>query len=154
MSDPEPVRRHQFPFLRDRVAAMFLPPSPSRIDGERSSLQQEETEGDTNARTRLLESYHNREAACGSKHCDHGTFSPKAASHHNRSMSPIEGFDESRYLGRFHDGLSDMHDGDGHDGISSLPIENEGGMSTTKQLARKHGVKHQRTMYVGSVYIS
>src|SRR5947207_10335200 len=114
MSDPEPVRR---PSLRDRVAAIFLPPSPSPlsqspspIDGERSFLPQEEIQGDSNSsRTRLLESYHNREAACGSRYCNHGTFSPKATSDHNRSMSPIEGSDEGRYPGKFHDGSSVIH---------------------------------------------
>lgn len=162
MSDPEPVRRHQLRSLRDRVAAMFIPPSPSplsqspsTIDGERSFLPREEihfaNQGDANARTRLIESYHNREAACGSRHCNHGTFSPNPVSHHNRSMSPIEGCEESRYLGKAHDHSSVIHGVGDHDDISPATLEHEASMSATKKLARTHRVKNQRTMYVGPV---
>ena len=45
-------------------------------DGDNRSMYEERTD----CRTRLLESYYRHEPLCGSRVCDHGTFSPRPAS--------------------------------------------------------------------------
>src|SRR5271170_7008963 len=76
---------------RDRRYAPLSSPTlqpdhgdPSTTSGEELVADNALTQGDTveptraesNARTRLLEDYH-RGAACGSRNCHHGTFSPR-----------------------------------------------------------------------------
>lgn len=92
------------------------------------------------ARSRLLDSY-NRDFACGTTKCGHGTFSPKAASSSDiSSASSTQGIEGGR---------------DSDDGPSASqnngPGENPGrdgdrGMSASKILAKKHGVKNTRRM--------
>ena len=110
----------------------------------------EPSQAESNARTRLLEDYH-RGAVCGSRNCNHGTFSPRLRSSQNSISS---GQDQGgRYGG-----------GDGEDGgaahQSNRPLGDSiadtifGGsrrdkrMSTTQWLAFKHGIKNQRLLSV------
>ena len=101
------------------------------------------------ARSRLLESYH-RGAACGSRHCDHGTFSP-------RIRSPKPSISSSQDIGGPYNGGIDGN-GDppdrtyklfGHTFTTNvLPriSRNNSKMNTTKFLADRHGVKYQKLM--------
>ena len=106
------------------------------------------TKREADARTRLLEDYH-RGAACGSRNCDHGTFSPKVRSHQNsvssvnnsggRHSGSIAGDGDVADIGHgiFGDTFADGLMGGGSRDTS---------MSTTKKLANKYGVKNQRLM--------
>jgi hypothetical protein len=110
----------------------------------------ESTQGGSNARTCLLEDY-NRGAACGSRDCNHGTFSPRPSSYANSISS---GHDPG---GRYARGIRE--DGDAADQSNRL-LGNSfvdtifGGprrdkkMSTTQWLAFKHGIKNQRLLSV------
>jgi hypothetical protein len=113
----------------------------------------EPTQGESNARTRLLEDYY-RGAACGSRNCNHGTFSPRLRSNQNSISS---GHDPG---GRYGDGTGE--DGGAADRSSrllgdSLADTIFGGprrdkkMSTTQWLAIKHGIKNQRLLSVLNV---
>ena len=108
----------------------------------------EPTQKETNARTRLLEDYH-RGAACGSRNCDHGTFSPRLGSSQNSISSGLD------FGGRFGGDIGeDGGDSDGRRGILGDTFvgglfgkgRRDKKMSTTQWLASKHGVTNQRTM--------
>ncbi len=111
----------------------------------------EPSQREADARTRLLEDYH-KGSVCGTKDCNHGTFSPhvRPLDSPSSNVSIMKGFG-----GRNGDDIDD-DDGDIRDGTRRL-IGNTfaeglfGGsrdtsMSTTKWLANKHGVKNQRAM--------
>jgi hypothetical protein len=110
----------------------------------------EPTQAEPNARTRLLEDYH-RGAACGSRNCNHGTFSPRPRSYQNSISSSNDP------VGRYGSGIEG--DGGVADQSSRLfgdtfadPIFGERrrdkNMSTTQWLAFKHGVKNQPLLLV------
>lgn len=111
----------------------------------------EPTEHEADARTRLLESYH-RGAVCGSKKCDHGTFSPQPRPQRSTasSISSLNGFGGTFPGGVNNGGSSSNTQGlfgtAAADGV--LGVGRGSTMSTTKWLAMKHGVKNRRSMYV------
>jgi hypothetical protein len=116
------------------------PQSSSSVDGEeRSSMEQtnEPSQLQPDARTRLLDSY-NRDFACGTSTCGHGTFSPKASS--SSAASSVKSF-TGRNPGNRPGGSQTSAGGDGDDGQDGRK-----GMSTTKRLAKEHGVKNHRSM--------
>lgn len=90
-------------------------------------------------------------AACGHEDCEHGTFSPRA-----RSTSPTRGSGQELPTGQA--GPYPVTNGDSPaessrtvhavvgDAIADGVFGNKAGMSTTKYLAKKHGVKHPRLM--------
>lgn len=108
----------------------------------------EPTQKESNARTRLLEDYH-KAAACGSRDCNHGTFSPRMRSYPNSISS------EHDFGGRF--GASIGEDGGDSDRRRGLLGDTFVGglfggprrgskMSTTQWLAAKHGVSNQKLL--------
>lgn len=110
----------------------------------------EPPQGESNARTRLLEDYY-RGAACGSRNCNHGTFSPRLRSYQNSISS---GHDPGgRYPGGIGEdgGAADQSNrllGDSFaDTIFGGPRRDKK-MSTTQWLALKHGIKNQRLLSV------
>jgi hypothetical protein len=113
---------------------------------------------EVDAHTRLLESYE-RSPGCGGKVCNHGTFSPRAE-------TPTRGM-----FGRDGEGGRRGSDGDGEldggTGSWTGDIRRRFGagvaerlrngawakkLSTTQVLARRHGVKNTRMMYVDSSF--
>lgn len=124
--------------------------SPAENDTMAQGQIVEPTQGESTARTRLLEDYY-RGAACGSRNCNHGTFSPRPRSYQNSISS---GHDPS---GRYGGGSGE--DADGADRSSRLLGDSFaetifGGprrdkkMSTTQWLALKHGIKNRRLLSV------
>ena len=125
--------------------------------GEEIALVQgdiiEPTQAESNVRTRLLEDYH-RGAACGSRNCNHGTFSPRLRSYQNSISS---GHDPGTRYGDA--GGEDESVADQGNGLFGSTFTNTifGGsrrdkkMSTTQWLALKHGIKNQRLMSVLTV---
>lgn len=113
---------------------------PGEEDISNTDQSNQRTPLQPDARTRLLDSY-NRDFACGTDECGHGTFSPKAApSSDTSSVSSFQGTEGGRYPA---DGPSASQNDDpgedpGRDG--------ERGMSASKMLAKKHGVKNTRRM--------
>lgn len=103
----------------------------------------EATQLPPDARTRLLDSY-NREFVCGTTDCGHGTFSPKASpSSGASSVSSFPGIGGDRFTGNTDNDPSDSQtDGTGE----AQERDEERNMSTTKMLAKKHGVKNTRSM--------
>ena len=81
---------------------------------------------------------------------DHGTFSPADKSRGGSSSPGWQG-EEDSYAGDSGKGVSRGSKDSEHDGISSAPVDGTDGMSITRQLARKHGVKKPWVMYVGCV---
>jgi hypothetical protein len=131
-AEPEPIASPSSPGIRGKLV--------------------EPAQREADARTRLLEDYH-KGSVCGSKHCNHGTFSP----HVRPQDSPSSNVSIMRGFGGRN--AEDMSDDDGEtrdrtrgfvgdafaDGLfggsrSGTP------MSTTKWLATKHGVTNQRAM--------
>ena len=113
-------------------------------------------------RTRLLSHKDwDQASGCGSEHCSHGTFSPRPATH--RSYGSIssdvsrDGFG-GRYPRELGDGPGGSVDpthallGDAiADGLLRGGTGNK--MSTTRFLANRHGIKHQKTMCVSPSHI-
>lgn len=110
----------------------------------------ESNQKDASPRTRLLEDYH-RGAACGSRNCNHGTFSPRVRSSQNSISSDHD------FGGRF--GASIGENGGDSDSTRGLLGDTFVGglfggsrkdkqMSTTQWLASKHGFTNQRLLLV------
>ncbi|KAF2261307.1 high affinity sulfate transporter 1 [Lojkania enalia] len=109
-------------------------------------------------RTRLLDGKDwDRASGCGSDNCNHGTLSPRPWT--NRSYGSIEStISREGFGGRYPGGLGPQP-GDSADVTHALLGDtiadgvlgggNGQKMSTTKFLARRHGIKNQRTMYLG-----
>ncbi|KAI9844183.1 MAG: hypothetical protein M1837_005783 [Sclerophora amabilis] len=107
------------------------------------------------ARTHLLDQ-HFSDAHSGP--CDHGTFSPRAATHRSGMSDVSEDLDLSAgatYAGRLvgstggHSQLT--HGTTGEDGRGSGFGSGQGNgskLSTTQRLAKRHGVSHTKTMYI------
>ena len=107
------------------------------------------------AHGRLLESYNNSQEVCGSKDCNHGTFSPRPGTMNSSSTARSRHGFGGRYPGGIDgDGVGDNADAahgvlgdaftDGVYGGGRGPKK----MSTTKWLAQRHGVKGTKMMYV------
>ena len=123
---------------------------PEEYDGFMQGDLVEPTQAQSNARTRLLEDYH-KGAACGSRNCNHGTFSPRLRSSQNSISS---GNDQG---GRYTGGLG--QDGGAADQSNRLlgdsfadtifgGLRRDKKMSTTQWLALKHGIKNPRLLLV------
>ncbi|PGH23095.1 hypothetical protein AJ80_02869 [Polytolypa hystricis UAMH7299] len=148
MADSEPPDVQQPRSLRDRFAGIFRPGLPYSRSASPSILG-EGHQAEVNARTQLLDSYSGSEPVCGGRPCSHGTFSPRPVSEQdpNSSKSSIRGLDASHHSEQFNEGSSNLHLVEG-DGISSAPLGSTHSLSATKQLAKKHGVKNHRSMYI------
>lgn len=126
-------------------------PSPSSSHGMRGALV-DPSRREADARTRLLAEYH-RGSVCGANNCNHGTFSPHILPRDSTSsnVSTIDGCG-GRYGGGLDDGGSEARDKtQGWLGaIFAAALFGGSGsnssMSTTKRLAKKHGVKNRRIM--------
>ncbi|ETN43531.1 uncharacterized protein HMPREF1541_02690 [Cyphellophora europaea CBS 101466] len=96
--------------------------------------------------TALLETYHHSRV-CGLKNCNHGTFSPRARSLHSRQSS----LDNYR---SYEPSFVDSPGGEGPisfvRGIFTSPSEDDGSksMTTSQRLARAHGVRKRKWMYL------
>lgn len=114
----------------------------------------EPTQGESNARTRLLEDYH-RGAACGSRNCNHGTFSPRLRSYQNSIDSSHE--PDGRYggeIGGDGGGAADPSTQLLRDPFADTVLggsRRDKNMSTTQWLAFKHGIRNQRLLSVLNV---
>lgn len=98
-----------------------------------------------NARTSLLGNYHHSRI-CGHRNCNHGTFSPRAPSPDSERST------ESPFGGDYRDDL--LEDGHSHDTIDGVmgnsitdSLTNSKSLSTTRWLARKHGIRSHKWMY-------
>ncbi len=98
-----------------------------------------------NAQTSLLGNYHHSRI-CGRTNCNHGTFSPRAASFDSGRST------DTSFGGRYADEIAD--DGSIQDPIRGLfgpavidSLTNSKSLSTTQWLARRHGIKSERWMY-------
>lgn len=121
----------------------------THIDG----ALEEPSDCEADAHTALLKSY-NQGPACGNKHCNHGTFSPRPGLH-KKAMSYDSQFDFGSRQER--SVIDDTTGGSGTParGIFGAAVT-EGifgrrsakKMSTTEWLAKRHGVKDTRLMYV------
>ena len=115
----------------------------------------EPTQGESNTRTRLLEDYH-KGAACGSRDCGHGTFSPRPESYQNSISSGHE--PGGRYGGSIGESIGAADQSNQLLGDSFADPVFEGSrrdktMSATKWLALKHGIKNQRLLLVLKVHL-
>ncbi|KAF2731527.1 high affinity sulfate transporter 1 [Polyplosphaeria fusca] len=97
-----------------------------------------------------------RASGCGSENCNHGSLSPRPWTH--RSYGSIDStMSREGFGGRYPGGLGGQH-GEGADPTHALLGDTVadgvlgGGsgqkMSTTKYLAKRHGIKNSRTMYL------
>ena len=115
----------------------------------------EPTQGESNARTRLLEDYY-KGAACGSRDCNHGTFSPRPESYQNSISSGHE--PGGRYGGNIGENVGAANPSNPLLGDSFADPVFEGSrrdksMSVTQWLALKHGIKNQRLLLVLKVHL-
>lgn len=149
MSEIDPARLQQTSSLRDShgwptQAQRHSPsPPPANINrdtwGKRTDFP---SQGEINPRTRLLESYESYEPACGSRQCNHGTFSPRPGSFASQQTS--SGPVQSNRVGEFGDSScegSSIQTNKRDDFVpapSRLPSR-----VTTKQLAKKYGVNRR-----------
>lgn len=93
-------------------------------------------------RTRLLDQSHwDRASGCGSDSCGHGTFSPRPQLGRNYGSISTVGSDE---------GFGGRHTGDEATEELTNGHGEQGKMSLTKWLARRHGVRNLNLMYVGA----
>jgi hypothetical protein len=99
-----------------------------------------------NARTSLLGNYHHSRF-CGRSNCNHGTFSPRAPSI-DSERSTINSFG-----GPYADGIAE--DGSAQDPVRGIlgeaiteSLTNSKSLSTTRWLAKRHGIKSHRWMYL------
>ncbi|KAG5293967.1 sulfate transporter [Histoplasma capsulatum G186AR] len=157
MSESDPPRLQQTSSLRGShgwpaQAQRHSPsPPPSNINrdtwGKRTGFP---SQGEINPRTRLLESYESYEPACGSRQCNHGTFSPRPGSSASQQTSsgPVQSIRVVEFGDSSCEGSSIQTNNrdDIMPSLSRLPSR-----VTTKQLAKKYGV-NRRMMYI-SYYV-
>lgn len=145
MSDGNPVYPHDPGTprsLRDRIADIFRTSSQTSYsaapnnavygNGPTSNDRLEYPSHEPDARTRLLESYHRAEPICGSKPCDHGTFSPRP-----------EGYEQSQWQ-------SDGYGAPRTSGESSVRPGSAGrsdNMSSFENLLSKSPLKSRASLY-------
>ena len=114
------------------------------------SEEPSEYEGD--ASTSLLESY-NQGSTCGNKRCNHGTFSPRPKPHREvksyDSQSNLRNRQEYIVEGTASDNGSPQGGTDGAAVVGAVRGRTSAKkISTTQWLAKRHGVKDTRLMYV------
>ena len=138
---------------------------PLDAEGSVDTRDTQEASGAARAKDTLLG--YAQEHVCGDENCDHGTFSPKAATWGSGRASPDdrssirsrEGFG-GRWLGGLGDGVGGNRDnvhgllGDAiADGVfgggrRGRDDADGGKKSTTQWLARRHGIRGSRRMYL------
>ncbi|KAF2719304.1 hypothetical protein K431DRAFT_273036 [Polychaeton citri CBS 116435] len=139
-------------------------PEASTIGGLGHGVTATDAEALPDARTALLKDQKkykvNEEHGCGEENCTHGTFSPRPKFNRRGygSFATMNSEDSEEGLGgRYAGGLGDGvgNSGDNAHGLlgdavtDSLLGPREGNkMSTTQWLARRHGVKNTRLMYL------
>ncbi|KAK5285526.1 hypothetical protein LTR16_004554 [Cryomyces antarcticus] len=109
---------------------------------------------DYGVRTRLLGQQHwDSGSGCGSDNCAHGTFSPRPQTHRSYgSTATFDGFG-GKYGGGIGEAVGSSGD-NGHSGFGDVAAnamlgEGQGHrMSTTQYLAKRHGIKNTRLMYI------
>jgi hypothetical protein len=113
--------------VRDRIFDIFRTSSSNSFaaipDANPRNLPTYTTDG-PDARTRLLESYHDGEAVCGQKVCRHGTFSPSPEQQHgvlrwNAGRSDLSGDSNGSPSGVHPDNLRSLESS-----MSALPVKN------------------------------
>lgn len=126
------------------------------IEEPRQVVRPDEEEPD--AHTSLLESYNHATPGCGAKNCNHGTFSPRPRS--PEASSGNTGLWNGRGEGSSESGGSNdktnggglierwLKGGGGGNGRGGGPPGHGRQLSTTQMLAKQHGVKNQKGMYV------
>ncbi|KAL2375034.1 sulfate transporter [Blastomyces gilchristii SLH14081] len=159
MSESDSTRAQQASSLRDRVASVFRAspaqrssPSPPPIGVSRQGQGLDAgspSRGEITPRTRLLESYETCEPVCGSRPCNHGTFSPRPGSASQETSNSLVQKNGTRAFPDSPRGGSSIHTSDRDDAVPS-PLGLPPG-ATTKQLAKRHGV-NRRNMYI-SYYV-
>jgi len=105
---------------------------------------------DVDARTRLLQSY-NDHPGCGLKSCNHGTFSPRPTVRRSYFSHDSQSGRRGSYArGGSVDGTTSVPDGASGDAAGDWTLGGGKGkrLSTTQWLAKRHGVKNPRRMYV------
>ena len=123
--------------------------SPEPISNELGTVAQgqiDEPSNETyNAQTSLLGNYHHSRI-CGRTNCNHGTFSPRAASFDSGRST------DTSFGGRDADEIAE--DGSIQNPVRGLfgpaiteSLTNSKSLSTTQWLARRHGIKSHRWMY-------
>ncbi|KIX04149.1 uncharacterized protein Z518_07703 [Rhinocladiella mackenziei CBS 650.93] len=125
-------------------------PGPVR-DEESQDVQgqiEEPTSQQLNERTKLLGNYHHNRV-CGLRNCNHGTFSPRAPSlRSNRSSIDSTSIPFGLYAGDIGEGGSPRDPARGilGDFVTDSLVGSKS-LSTTRWLAKKHGIKSPRFMY-------
>ena len=129
---------------------------------QRGQMLEEEELSAADETTRLLENYRRKSRDCGDSQCSHGTFSPRAASFHERNGEDVR---DSYQNGETEDGRTGGKIGDDLLGVRSSKngrpkigrleswVSWRGGdapkgVSTTRALAETHGIKGRRMMYI------
>lgn len=106
--------------LQNRIVNIFRNPGSRRgspglessDDGRGSPGLGITTSSEPDARTRLLESYHQSDPICGERRCSHGTFSPRPEESERQNYSGTS----SVHFGLDGNGPSHSHGGDDHPG--------------------------------------
>jgi len=121
-------------------------------------------EAQPNAKTKLLgeaQKYNisTHHTHCGEENCSHGTISPRPRyARGYGSFATQSEFSQDGYGGRYSGGIGDGvgHSGDNAHGVLGdavtdglMGVRQGNKMSTTQWLAKRHGVKGSRIMYVG-----
>ncbi|MCJ1245746.1 hypothetical protein MMC30_002950 [Trapelia coarctata] len=132
-------------------------PLEDSADTHMEGALEEPSNYEADAHTALLESY-NQSPACGNKHCNHGTFSPRPEMH-RKAMSYDSQFDfGSRQAGNLAASPTGDESNSARGIFGAAVAEGMFGrnsakkMSTTQWLAKRHGVKDTRLMYL-SYYV-
>ena len=158
MGAEEPVyspRTNPVEFEDDRIHPLLpsnAAPLEDSADTYMEGALEEHSEYEPDAHTSLLHSY-NQGSACGKKRCNHGTFSPRPEMH-RKAMSYDSQFDfGSRQESIAKDtAVDNSNPGRGIFGAAvaegTFGMNSTKKMSTTQWLAKRHGVKDTRLMYV------
>ena len=128
-------------------------PLEDSADTHMEGALEEPSDYEADAHTHLLEFY-DQGPACGNKNCNHGTFSPRPEVHRH-AMSYDSQFDfRNRREGSVIDDATDDSGTPARGMFGTAVVKGMFGrksakkMSTTQWLAKRHGVKDTRLMYV------
>ncbi|EON69209.1 hypothetical protein W97_08468 [Coniosporium apollinis CBS 100218] len=159
-SEDGPLPEHHLHAIDEGAAAASsrLSTSSKRSDkGKGRERASSDTDTVPNARTRLLNHANwDRESGCGKDDCAHGTFSPRPNTLRSygstQSSFSLSGFG-GRYSGALGGGPNNSMDPTHADVGDSFADSDLGGdrgkqMSTTEWLAKQHGIKNRRLMYL------
>lgn len=165
-SEDGPLPEHHLHAIDEGAAAASskLSTSSKRSD-KGKGRERASSDSDTvpNARTRLLNHANwDRESGCGKDDCAHGTFSPRPNTLRSygstQSSFSLSGFG-GRYSGALGGGsnnsMGPTH-ADVRDSFANSGLGGDRGkkMSTTEWLAKQHGIKNRRLMYVAEILTS